>query len=55
MNVEEYCKFMFDNKNINNCKECPENMQMQQDNRLPCGQYHCWVALSCKQGGNNEE
>lgn len=57
MDIEKYCKFMFDYKNIRNCKVCPENkgIQSQRENQLPCGQYHCWVALSCNRGSENEK
>lgn len=50
---EEYIKFMYNPENINNCSECPENQNSSSwlGNKLPCGQFHCWVKLHCK----NEE
>ncbi len=50
---EEYIKFMYNPENINNCSKCPENQNFSSwpGNKLPCGQFHCWVELHCK----NEE
>ena len=41
-NYEEAVKaFMYNEENIHNCSECPENRCM--NNGWPCGQQTCWV------------
>ena len=51
MTAEEakaYCDFMYDRKNIRNCAQCPENHEYDSfQDRLPCGQWHCWVTRHC--------
>lgn len=49
--INNYKAFMYDKNNIHKCSGCPENKEMSNDasgNRLPCGQYNCWVAIHCK-------
>lgn len=51
-----YYDFMYNPKNVRNCKECPENSGFTEGangNRLPCGQYNCWVELSVRAFENN--
>ena len=47
---EEYLTFMYNEDNIRACDRCPENCGAKHMTEaiLPCGQYHCWVALHCK-------
>lgn len=46
---EEYCDFMFNENNIMNCNECPENQDFDSwENKLPCGQQNCWVYCQIK-------
>ena len=49
MTKEKYMEFMTNPANVCKCAGCPENRdeKSMSDFRLPCGQYHCWVALSC--------
>ena len=49
MTREEYLAFMENPANVCNCADCPANRDEKSmiDFRLPCGQYHCWVALHC--------
>lgn len=50
MTNEDYIHFMCNLENIRNCEACPECMT-HYDNEiavtLPCGQFHCWVELTC--------
>ena len=39
--------FIADSDNIINCDQCPYKMKHPSWGTLPCGQYHCWVELSC--------
>lgn len=39
--------FLADSDNIMNCDLCPYKMKHPSWGTLPCGQYHCWVELSC--------
>lgn len=39
--------FLADPDNIMNCSQCPYKMKHPSWDALPCGQYHCWVELSC--------
>ena len=50
--ADAYREFMYDPDNHYNCKKCPENRNAPVGfnfNILPCGQYHCWVDLHCKE------
>lgn len=53
MNREElskYIEFMCNPENEYACDECPENIGSSSwQNRLPCGQQHCWVTMHCKE------
>lgn len=40
-------EFLADSNNIMNCDQCPYKMKHPYYDALPCGQYHCWVELSC--------
>lgn len=40
-------EFLADPDNIRNCEACPYKMKHPSYDALPCGQYHCWVELSC--------
>ena len=52
MKPEEYIDFMCNEENIRNCAECPENHGCDSwQDRLPCGQWHCWVAITVKKEG----
>lgn len=43
---EEHISFLNNQANIRKCDECPENIHSDnRQNRLPCGQYRCWVAI----------
>jgi hypothetical protein len=47
---DEYCNFMFNEKNIMNCNECPENSDFDSwENKLPCEQQNCWVYCHTKE------
>lgn len=36
-------------KNSHCCSDCPHNRNFSDwQDRLPCGQYHCWVDVTCK-------
>ena len=51
MTREQYMAFMCNPDNIRKCADCPANEEKSSpanELRLPCGQYHCWVALHCK-------
>lgn len=51
MTVGQYLGFMENPANIRRCADCPSNMGMASpanELRLPCGQYHCWVARYCQ-------
>jgi len=45
--------FMYDEKNIHNCSECPESKGM--NNGLPCGQQRCWVIAHLNSSSNFDE
>lgn len=50
MTYEEKKQFMFDEKNIRKCDDCPYNIGAKNyspDYRLPCGQQNCWVSVAC--------
>lgn len=40
-------RWMRNQANCGNCEHCPENRGFEPgaDNKLPCGQYRCWVPL----------
>lgn len=38
-----YREFMYTANNSHRCEKCPENREMENGGRLPCGQYNCWV------------
>jgi hypothetical protein len=53
MTAREYKEFMSNRNNIHNCENCPENKgfgKRDYDDRWPCLQYHCWVALTAQKG-----
>lgn len=51
MTTEEYKRFMSNSANVRKCEQCPENRGADNfQDRLPCGQRHCWVSLHCKKG-----
>lgn len=37
---------MFSIENSHDCERCPENREMEDGGRLPCGQFNCWVEVS---------
>lgn len=48
--IQKYLDFLYDEKNIGQCKNCPENKEFSRGddgNVLPCGQYHCWMSVHC--------
>lgn len=49
---KEYINFMYNVKNIHNCKDCPENYGDDgwEANGNPCGQQNCWVYCHCNSG-----
>lgn len=48
MTNEEIIEFLYNKENIRECDGCPYNEgQSDWQNRLPCGQWHCWVELHC--------
>ena len=54
---DEYIEFMNDPNNSHNCVKCPENAVFDAwpGNRLPCGQFNCWVELHCCNDEGEEE
>lgn len=46
---DKYVESINNPKNKHNCEKCPENAGFDSwpGNRLPCGQFHCWVELHC--------
>lgn len=40
-------EFLADSENIGKCDQCPYKMKHPSWDALPCGQYRCWVELSC--------
>ena len=51
MTNEDYIHFMCNPDNIRNCDDCPERMihyDRETVTTLPCGQFHCWVELTCE-------
>ena len=51
MTNEDYIHFMCNPDNICNCDACPERMihyDRETAATLPCGQFHCWVDLTCR-------
>lgn len=47
VSLVNYKRFMYNPSNEGNCEECPENRDMGDNGRLPCGQYRCWVTSHC--------
>ena len=46
MTREEHIAFLNDDANIRKCDGCPENIHSDNwQDKLPCGQYRCWVAI----------
>lgn len=46
-----YREFMSNPENERNCSVCPENRGMSDwQDRLPCGQWNCWVRIHCGKG-----
>ena len=55
MTNEEYISFMCNPDNIRNCDCCPECIGCSDYlGILPCGQFHCWVELTCDDNHNND-
>ena len=50
--VVAYKKFMYNESNIYNCLECPENKTGEYRG---CGQQNCWVYCHIKSGNEEEE
>lgn len=49
MTREEHIEYLNDPKNIRKCEGCPENIHASNwQDKLPCGQWHCQVALVSK-------
>ena len=48
--LNEYVRWMCNPDNLYNCEDCPENHGFSRwpETRKPCGQFHCWVAIHCK-------
>lgn len=47
--TENYLAFMYNEDNIHNCSECPENRNEDSwGGKLPCGQQNCWVKAHCQ-------
>ena len=58
MSNENYVNFMCNSDNIHNCDACPERM-INYDNEtaqtLPCGQFHCWVGITCNSDSDDSD
>ena len=54
---KEYIEFMYNKDNICKCEGCPENYGFKPgaDDKLPCGQYNCWVAIHCARSNQEDE
>ena len=52
-----YVHFMCNPDNICNCECCPERCTNVSDRFgiLPCGQFHCWVELTCADSTDDYE
>lgn len=47
--VRNYLAFMYNEDNIHNCSECPENRNEDSwGGKMPCGQQNCWVKAHCQ-------
>ena len=47
--IKQYREFMYHKNNVRKCEGCPENEGFSNyQDRLPCGQYRCWVTVHCK-------
>jgi len=50
MTNQEIIDFLYNRENIRNCENCPYNNDMDDwQDRLPCGQYRCWVEVHTKE------
>ena len=50
--IEEYISFMYNPENVGKCDACPENKGYDDwQDRKPCGQWDCWVAVHCRMEG----
>lgn len=47
MDYEEARAFLYDEDNAYKCDKCPERREGRHDGQLPCGQYNCWVKVTC--------
>ena len=45
--IRDYKAFMHDATNAKKCDKCPANEGKAGNDRLPCGQYRCWVTCHC--------
>lgn len=47
--------WLFNPSNICNCTECSHQHDILQPSRdqLPCGQYHCWVDITCNDSADD--
>ena len=56
MTDKDYVNFMNDRNNSHCCDRCPENNGFDSwpGNRLPCGQFHCWVDMHCEDDAQDE-
>lgn len=50
-----YIAFMYDESNIMNCDECPENLNRLGQRGYPCGQQNCWVAVHVDHSSRMED
>lgn len=46
--IKSYKEFMYNPNNAFNCENCPDNKDMGNNEKLPCGQWKCWVIGSDK-------
>ena len=48
--LNEYVRWVYNPDNLYNCEDCLENHGFSRwpETRKPCGQFHCWVAIHCK-------
>lgn len=56
-NEKAYIAYMTNPENIRKCADCPANKGYENgspDFKLPCGQQHCWVRLTCKAYGKQD-
>lgn len=57
MTHEEYREWIFNPANSHNCAECPHENGFDSwpGDRLPCGQFNCWVDIHCNRSSEDEE